>query len=109
MDFDRNVTFIIGLVSAGGTPLLRDVVLQDIAQVLEAHGIDGFTVTEHTGYWKGAQEASISVSILARYGDTIVVTASAVAKDLATACMQDCVLWSISPAIAGLAYSHVGG
>lgn len=49
MRFDRNVTFIIGLVSAGGTPLLRDVVLQDVAQVLEAHGIDGFTVTENTG------------------------------------------------------------
>lgn len=48
------------------------------------------------------------MSILARYGDTIVVTASGVAKELATVCMQDCVLWSISPAIAGLAYSHVG-
>jgi len=108
MDFDRNVTFTIGLVSTDGAPLLRDVVLQDIVQILEGHNINGFTVTDHTGYWKGEQEASISVSILARYGDKIVVTAPAVAKELATACVQDCVLWSIAPAIAGLAYSAQG-
>jgi hypothetical protein len=106
MDFDRNVTFTIGLTSACGAVLSRDVVLQDVVQVLEAHGINGFTVTDHTGYWKGEQEASISVSILARYGDVIVVTAPAVAKELATECLQDCVLWSIAPAIAGLAYSN---
>lgn len=105
MDYNRNLTFTIGLTTAGGVPLSREIVLLDVVEILGRYGVDGFTVTDHTGYWQGQQEASISVSILACYGDTVVVTAGVIARELAIACLQDCVLWSIAPTIAGLAYS----
>ena len=61
---DMQVTFTIGLTTVFGTTYRVDEVIDGVSEILAQVGVDGFTVTEHIGYWKGTAEKSLSFSVV---------------------------------------------
>lgn len=63
-DFNTRFDFFIGLTTQSGNQLdVNDVIQDHVVPNLAAQGIDGFTVTVHTGYWKGVSENSLIVTV----------------------------------------------
>lgn len=63
-DFNIRYDFYIGLTTQGGSQLDPATVEFQVAQRLALHGIDGFTVTQCRGYWKGRPEDVLVVTVL---------------------------------------------
>lgn len=64
-------TISLGLVTRYGFHLHTGTVINQIMNVLEAWKIDGATIRECTGVWKGAREPSLEIYVSGVDGDTI--------------------------------------
>lgn len=61
---NKRLTLTVGLVDRDGGQVPPSTVIRATSVALSVHGFDGFTVTQHVGYWCGAEEASLSFTIL---------------------------------------------
>lgn len=90
--FDKQVTFTVGLVTQFGDEIRPDFVTDTVAILFDKHFVDGFTVTEHRGYWKGVSEASISYSVVCSTGSSVHRNSASISGALALALNQEAVL-----------------
>lgn len=106
MKFAHRITWNIGL-NRGGVPYPPSEAIEAVKRQLDARGIDGFTVTPGTGYWQGAPEACLTVTLLvARDGFGSCAMAEGVAHDLAVELGQEAVAWAVDTLNGGgLAFS----
>ena len=106
MTFNVKVTLTVGLTTKDGQQLDEDYVVQGvIAPVLHGIGQDGFSVTENVGYWKGQPEKSLTVTVFGNANELLHSDVLHAAHMIATACKQECVLWSRESCAAGLEYA----
>lgn len=106
MKFTHRITWNIGL-NRGAVPYPAGEAIEAVRDQLARRGIDGFTVVQGVGYWKGEPEACLVVSVMLD-GDTPPAAAMAygIAADLAAVLGQDAVAWSVDTlAAGGLAFS----
>ena len=102
---NTKITFYIGLTTRDGQALCQDGVIQAvIVPTLADFSIDGFTVTEGVGYWKGVAEACLVVTVFSEC-PVLVGFASQLARLFAIDSSQECVLFNIEPAQADFAYA----
>lgn len=66
-DYNARVQFFIGLTNQHGANLDYEGTVSVIANVMAVHNIDGFNVALTNGYWKGAAEASLVVTVFSRF------------------------------------------
>lgn len=99
MKFTHRITWNIGL-NRGAVPYPAAEAIEAASDQLARRGIDGFTVLQGVGYWKGAPEECLAVSVMV---DNPMPNAMAygVALDLAQILGQEAVAWSIDPLAAG--------
>lgn len=107
--FNRKLTFVVGLTTCNGAALPREAAIAQINYTFSRLGLDGFSVVDQVGYWKGVQEQSLAASCyLEKCYSLDDYNARDCAEELATLCHQDAVLWAIEPVTAGgLAFSPV--
>lgn len=109
-DFNTRFDFFIGLTTQSGNQLdVNDVIQDHVVPALEAQGIDGFTVTVHTGYRKGVSENSLIVTVFDfvspgthEYIPPALPWPEAMAQQLARELDQECILVSATPCTANL-------
>lgn len=102
--------FFIGLTTQQGDLLLPGWVADKVvAPLLADYGVDGFTMTNGWGYWKGKSEASLIVTVYCNTIDPVNAGAEVLAKEFATNCAQECVLWSREPVHAGFSMGEHEG
>ena len=105
-DFNTRFDFFIGLTTQSGNQLdVNDVIEDHVVPALEAQGIVGFTVTVHTGYWKGVSENSLIVTVFDFVSPDNAGASSwpeAMARQLARELDQECILVSATPCTANL-------
>lgn len=104
MKFAHRITWNIGL-NRGGVPYPPSEAIDAVQRHLAARGIDGFTVTPGTGYWKGEREECLTITALVAatpkgyppedYAYLAHVTGYAVARDLAVDLGQEAVAWAV--------------
>ena len=99
---NKQVTFTVGLTTRRGTSLQPDSVITGASQTLAELGLDGFTVTEHTGYWKGEPERSLSFIVIYDSAGFVGFDPAGIASRLATTFDQDAVLYAIHGVFAEL-------
>ena len=102
--FNSKVSFVIGL-NAYSRPYPESTAVKAVTEELAVHGIDGFSLTRGIGFWRGAQEDIITVSVLVTPDSVLPTYAERIAQVLAIRLNQECVLWSIDAADAGLSYA----
>ena len=104
--FNRKLTFVVGLTTRDGSALPRDNAIAHINYTFSRLGLDGFSVVDQTGYWKGVQEQSLSASCyLDRDYALDAGNVQGTAAELAAFCGQDAVLWAVEPVtVGGLAF-----
>ena len=104
---NTKLVFFIGLTTQLGTKLIQSRIAEKVvAPLLKDHGADGFTVTPGLGYWQGKPEECLVVTVYCNTTDPVNAAAEVLAKEFATECAQECVLWSREPVCAGLAYGE---
>ena len=102
--FNRKLTFVVGLTTRTGDAIPREDAIAQINYTFSRMGLDGFSIVDQVGYWKGVQEQSLSAScyidqVEARLVDNANI--DYVARELAALCQQDVVLWAIEPVTTG--------
>lgn len=105
--FTRKISFTIGLNDRNGNPYPEARAIEAITAELAVHGVDAFTLTRHTGFWKGQPEDSITATVLVDQDASILFYVGRLAQTLALLLNQECVLWELEETQAGLAYSHI--
>lgn len=105
--FTRKLSFTIGLNDKNGNPYPEARAIEVLTAELGVHGIDAFTLTRHTGFWKGQPEESITATILVKQDASVLFYVGRLAQTLALLLNQECVLWEVEETQAGLAYSHI--
>lgn len=104
MKFTHRITWNIGL-NRGAVPYPAAEAIEAASDQLARRGIDGFTVLQGVGYWKGEPEACLVVAVLVD-NPAPAAMAYGIAADLALELGQEAVAWSIDPlAAGGLAFS----
>lgn len=99
---NKQVTFTIGLTTCKGAPLWPAYVIQGVLGHLADYGIDGFTVTEHVGYWKGQPEKSLSFTVLYDSNALPGFSPEALAGVMAKQFYQEAVLYVVHGVFADL-------
>ena len=103
---NKHVTFTVGLTTSKGAQLWPAYVIQDVSKILTFAGIDGFTVTEHLGYWKGEPEKSLSFTVIYDSNALPGFSSHAVAGVMAKQFYQEAVLYVIHGVFADLVYAE---
>ena len=99
---NKQVTFTIGLMTSKRASLWPSYVITAASAILAAEGINGFTVTEHIGYWKGEPEKSLSVTVVYDSNDLTAFSPHAVAGAMAKQFYQEAVLYTIHGVFANM-------
>lgn len=99
MKFTHRITWNIGL-NRGTVPYPASEAIEAVRYQLARRGIDGFTVVQGVGYWKGEPEACLVVTVMV---DKAAPTAMGygVALDLAQILGQEAVAWAVDTLAAG--------
>lgn len=108
IDLNTRTTWHVGLTTRKGVVLSAAAVIPStIVPIMAAAGHDGFSVVEQIGYWKGVQEASLTITVFTYQSlpHMAVIDAETVALTLAAALDQEVVLWDLAPVTAGLTYN----
>lgn len=87
----KNVTAYIGL-NYGDADWSKDEAVGVISKAMAAHGIDGMTITEATGYWQGESETSLRIDLL----KVSVKAAKKALQDVCTALAQYAVAYTVN-------------
>jgi hypothetical protein len=106
MKFAHRITWNIGL-NRGGVPYPPSEAIDAVQRQLAARGIDGFTIMSGVGYWQGASEECLTVTVLTVWpGSWSCTVAGSVAHDLAADLGQEAVAWAVDTLNGGgLAFS----
>jgi hypothetical protein len=100
------IVFYVGLLTKEGKHLNQQVVVRHTSAIFAMKGWHGFTVTDHTGCWKGVPERALSFTVFIDGKVDKGVVPAAIAKQLAKLFNQDAVLWSVEAAHAGIEYAE---
>jgi len=92
MNFNLKYVFYVGLVTKEGQAIDKDFAIKTISASLAAFGIDGFSVQEITGFYKGMEEKSLAVTVFEAFDENRGCFAGLIAKDLAKGLFQESVL-----------------
>lgn len=99
MEFKHRITWNIGL-NRGAVPYPAREAIEAAKRQLSLRGIDGFTVTQGVGYWQGAAEECLVVTVMVD-DPAPAAMAYGIAADLALELGQEAVAWSIDALAAG--------
>ena len=96
MNFNLKYVFYVGLVTKEGQAIDKDFAIETVSASLAAFGIDGFSVQEITGFYKGVEEKSLVVTVFdvtrEECGEMLLFCPYKIAKDLAKGLFQESVL-----------------
>jgi len=107
--FGLKVELTVGLKTKCGDPVPKDIALACIVQRLAEVEIDGFSVLQQTGFWKGAVEESLLVTVLdaCLNADDCAIDFCHVGRLLADDLLQECVLVCYTDVAAGLVWAEL--
>lgn len=107
MSFCLKVELTVGLTTKLGAPVPKDIALACIVQRLADANIDGFSVLQQTGFWQGAVEESLLVTVLCDKDEgQHEIDFCHIGRLLADDLLQDCVLVCHTEVNAGLVWSE---
>lgn len=99
---NKQVTFTVGLTTNQGAKLWPGYVIIETSKLLADDGIDGFTVTEHHGWWKGEPEESLSFVVVYDSNELPEFSPEDTAAAMAKQFHQDAVLYVMHGVFAEL-------
>lgn len=102
---NAKIVFYVGLVTSKGKLLLSTTVIRRVSNIFKLQGWHGFTVTQHTGYWKGEPEPALSFTVFIDSKADFNVVPATIAKSMAKLFDQDAVLWSVEAAHTCIEYA----
>ena len=109
--YDLRTTWTVGLRDLAGVPIYRQDAIDAVNKILRSYCIDAYTVVDCAGYWRGAPEEALQVSVLsvAEYvtNDSELPDdswAAEAAGCLAKALNQECVLVELAQIQGRLVY-----
>lgn len=92
----REIKITIGL-NRGAVPYPKQEAIDALVVQFKNCAIDGFTLVDGLGYWKGKPEACLVATTVVPFGRTMSATvADAIASKLAGILEQECVLWAVT-------------
>lgn len=92
----REIKLTIGL-NRGETPYPKQEAIDALVAQFKNCTIDGFTLVEGLGYWKGKPEACLVATTATSFSRIVSATiADLVAGNLAALLGQECVLWTVT-------------
>lgn len=101
----NRLTFFVGLRTRhGGWNSASAAIHTAVVPILAEHGIDGFTVTESVGYWKGQPEKSLTVTTVQPF-NCDATAPHEISLALAEALEQECVLYTVEPVTADFVFA----
>lgn len=104
MSFGLKVELTVGLTTKLKDPVPKDIALACIVQRLAEVGVDGFSVLQQTGFWKGEVEESLLVTVMVECPTDI--DFCHVGRLLADDLLQECVLVCHTNVDAGLVWAE---
>lgn len=92
----REIKITIGL-NRGSVPYPKQEAIDALVAQFKNCAIDGFTLVDGLGYWKGSPESClIATSVVAYSGLMAGAVADIIAGNLAALLGQECVLWTVT-------------
>lgn len=92
----REIKITIGL-NRGSVPYPKQEAIDALVAQFKNCAIDGFTLVEGLGYWKGAPESCLVATSIVAYSAIMArAVADTIAGNLAALLGQECVLWSVT-------------